>query len=362
MQEEITEGKARVLLGEGVFYNEKMRKLRDISVLAVKAVAGKDCKLLDATAATGVRGIRYALECGIKDVTLLDINKTAFESLEKNVKANGVRAKAYNQSVQRFANDCEEAYDVIDLDPFGTPAPYVNDLLKVAKDSTLFMITATDTAVLCGAHANACIKQYAAKPLHNELCHESGVRILLAYVSRIAAGFNFGIRPLLSIADMHYMRIFITLERGAEKAVESVKQNGFVASCSKCRSFKHEKGFSYLPDTCDYCGGKMQRYGPMWLGNLHDKNVIKRMLDLASAYPDAAEMLGQLHEELDMPFFYSIPMLTKSLHANAISPKFFLEELKRRKFVATYTIFERSAIKTSATVKDMHDIARSAAK
>ena len=66
-----------MLLSGDVFYNPKMKNLRDISVLFVKFFSMPNDSLLDSTCATGVRGIRYIKEADIKKVIFLDINKDA---------------------------------------------------------------------------------------------------------------------------------------------------------------------------------------------------------------------------------------------------------------------------------------------
>ena len=59
------EGKAKVYNTENAFLNPVAMASRDISVAFVKTFEVKD-KALDATAATGIRGIRYALEAGVR--------------------------------------------------------------------------------------------------------------------------------------------------------------------------------------------------------------------------------------------------------------------------------------------------------
>ncbi|RLF76380.1 tRNA (guanine(10)-N(2))-dimethyltransferase, partial [Thermococci archaeon] len=79
---EVREGKARILVPKAariydapVFYNPAMAFNRDISVLALKVIKPEEA--LDALSATGVRGIRYALETPVREVWLNDINGEA---------------------------------------------------------------------------------------------------------------------------------------------------------------------------------------------------------------------------------------------------------------------------------------------
>ncbi len=352
--ERIREGAASIGVGGGVFYNPKMGKLRDISILLLRAAKIRKAKLLDATAATGIRGIRYALEAGVVDTTMLDINSAAYRNAKANARLNRVKANVLGKSLQDFAGSAQRAFDAIDLDPFGSPAPLVYDALRLSKDGTILMVTATDTATLCGAEGSACQRIYGAKPIHNELCHEGGVRILLNFIARNAGQFNFGIEPLLSIADMHYMRVFVRLHRGAREATASVGSGGFVAYCSRCHNFAYKKGVVAQPDTtCNNCGARMQAYGPMWLGALKDAKLVSEMAALSSKYGEGTKrFVTLLNEELDIPFFYSVPKATSYLKMGSIPIDKVVNALGKRHSVSR-THFEKDVIKTTAGIGDV---------
>lgn len=350
----VKEGAATIKIGRGVFYNPKMGKLRDISVLLLRALALKKAGLLDATAATGIRGIRYALEAGVKDVTMLDMNKDAYRNAKANVKLNKLRVRTIGKSVQEFSGAYRGAFDIIDVDPFGSPTPMIHDVLKISRGGTVLMVTATDTATLCGAEGGACLRIYGSSPIHNELCHEAGVRILLNFIAREAAQFNFGIEPLLSIADMHYMRVFIRLHRGAGEAVKSMGNSGFGAYCNNCHNFSFQKGVAVsAKGICDNCGKKMQVFGPLWLGNLFEKQLLGRMLELGRGYSsESLKLIEKISEELDTPFFYSIPKMTSYLKISSVSLDSVLAIL-RKKHPASRTHFDKDAIKTTAGIGDV---------
>jgi tRNA (guanine26-N2/guanine27-N2)-dimethyltransferase len=349
----IREGAADISMG-GAFYNPKMKKLRDISVMFLQAVGVKGASLLDTTAATGIRAIRYVKEAKVGDAVMLDINKEVAAIARKNAKRNKINGKALGKSLQEFAGSCKEGFDIIDIDPFGTPVPLIHDSLKVSRDGTLMMVTATDTATLCGAESDACIKNYACRPLHNELCHEVGLRILMNYVSREAAQFNFGIEPLLGISDMHYMRVFVRLRTGADKAVRSVKESGFGAYCNNCHRFSYEKGVvARSEEKCAYCGKDTILFGPVWLGNLQDKKLIDKMQRFESDKgSESAKLMEKIRNELDMPFFYSMPKITSYLKCSSVPLDEVIEALSRR-HSASRTHFEENAVKTDATIDEV---------
>ncbi|MEM0201387.1 MAG: tRNA (guanine(10)-N(2))-dimethyltransferase [Candidatus Micrarchaeaceae archaeon] len=358
---EINEGKAHLFLSDSVFYNARMKNLRDISVLFVRTMKDKDktMSLLDCTAATGVRSIRYAKEVGIENLTAIDINKDAANILFKNMKLNEVYGDFQNISLQEFSSKPDnKKFDFIDLDPFGSPQPYLNDIMKLSKDNTIVMITATDTAVLCGAHSNACIKIYGAKPMHNKLCKESGIRILIMNIAKVAATFNMGIKPLISISDMHYMRVFIQLKYGAKKAVDSLKELGFASFCKKCKEFDYKKGFApELDKKCVYCNEKNELFGQFYLGEIKDNEVISRMIEINKEINILNEkevaFLLKIKNELHTPFFYSIPDITKSLKHKSVSPDKIIEILDEGGFISTKTQFDKDGIKTTSKISEV---------
>jgi len=346
------EGKAEIEVFDGVFFNPKMAGLRDISVSYINALSN-NASVLDATSATGIRGIRYALEANASPI-FLEINKRAYENTVHNINLNKINATVFNKSIQEFASSYDGAFDFIDLDPFGSSAPYIYDLLKVSKDGTRLMVTGTDTAVLCGAHANACVKEYFSIPMHNELCHESGLRIMLYFIARTAAQFNFGIEPELSIANMHYMRVFVRLKRGASEAIDSVKKCGYILHCSKCRNFK-QLSMQEFSRKCDYCGSEMQVYGPMWLGKLKDNVVVEKVISaFSSEYSkEALSLLKSIYEEPDDIFFFSIPKLTKYLHIGSVSRDDVANELKENGFRVGRSHTDRNSVKGNFKIGDV---------
>ncbi len=346
----VNELSAEISVNKGVFYNPKMQSLRSVSVAFVKANARKGARLLDATSATGIRGIRYALEAGIKEPVLIDMNKDAYANSLDNVKANGIEADVREKSFQEFANTDSERFDIIDIDPFGSPAPLIYDAFKISKDGTLLMITATDTAVLHGAHANACIKTYGSFPMHTELCKEAGARILLGFVARNAAQFNFGIEPLMCVSDMHYLRVFMRVSHGASGALASVKDLGILKQCSSCRYFEYNDGICTSDIRCTKCGSKMLVAGQMWLKGLSDRKhvdntlkAIKKMND-----PAAEKQMSMIADELDVPFFYSVPKMTKAFSIGSVSHRKVMDRLQSKGYRVSETQFWKDSVKTDA--------------
>ena len=132
---------------KGVFYNPAMRLSRDLHVAFAKQFDFSGI-MLDGLAASGIRGIRLNLEAGV-NVEFCDSSRMATETIAGNLEMNGIKSKIYNERVEDLLQN--RKYDWIDIDPFGTPAPYLKAALKGLNDGGILGVAATDTAVLCGA-------------------------------------------------------------------------------------------------------------------------------------------------------------------------------------------------------------------
>ena len=190
MFSEVKEGTTRILIPtqttKSIFYNPLMELCRDIDIAGIAAFVSSrpsqktSLAYIDALAATGVRGVRVAKEVGLR-VAINDRSSSAYEVINRNIKRNAVeeRAKAYNENANVLL--LQNKYDLVDLDPFGSPVPFLDAACKSAKK--LLLITATDTAPLCGAHSGG-LRRYDAKPLNTEYHKEMATRILLGKVTR----------------------------------------------------------------------------------------------------------------------------------------------------------------------------------
>ena len=56
---------------------------------------------------------------------------------------------------------------MVDIDPFGTPSPFIESAAISAKAGGMLCVTATDTSALCGTYKEPCIRKYNSMPLKN---------------------------------------------------------------------------------------------------------------------------------------------------------------------------------------------------
>ncbi|MFH1285372.1 MAG: tRNA (guanine(10)-N(2))-dimethyltransferase [Candidatus Micrarchaeota archaeon] len=348
----IKEGKAQILLKEGVFFNPKMELCRDVSSLAVGAYGGKNIALLDGFCASGVRGIRYKLEnANIGKVTLVDLSRKACALARKNVRANKLKdAEVKFSEINKFL--IGTGFELIELDPFGSPAPHIYDALRsIARNGGgALSATATDMAVLCGAHFKACVKNYNARPLDNEFCHENAARILLGFIARNAAQFNLGMEVCFTFSDLHYLKVFVKLERGAEKADETMKKLGYIVFCPSCLE-RVLGSVSEIPRGKCLCGGSWEFAGPLWLGNLWEKKFVEKMikLNVKRRYANKEKidsLLKTIEGELDLPAtYYDVHKLCKRLKTSPPSMKSLLEKLRAKRVKTAKTHFANNCVR-----------------
>ena len=192
---------------KGVFYNPSMKFSRDLNVEFAKKLNFRGL-FLDGMAASGIRGIRLAIECNF-NVEFCDTSLLAIETIKNNLVLNNLESQVFHQDVQNLVKERE--YDWIDIDPFGTPAPYLESVIGNVSNDGILGIAATDTAVLCGAKPSICFKRYGSYSMKRVAAKEVGVRILLGRIQTLARNFNRSIEPLLSYSEGHHLRVFLKI-------------------------------------------------------------------------------------------------------------------------------------------------------
>jgi tRNA (guanine26-N2/guanine27-N2)-dimethyltransferase len=193
----ITENTARITLAKGIFYNPRMEQNRTLSSLALGAALPllTGSRTLDGFCASGIRGIRYALENKLDEITFLDANPAAIKNAKKNVKENKIKHAFFSEDeFNRFAG-ASKPFDVIDVDPFGTPAPFIQTAIRMSRKKCVLGVTATDLATLCGRKNQPAKRRYDAQPLYVNFAHELALRIVLGYMARQAATYDVGVQP-----------------------------------------------------------------------------------------------------------------------------------------------------------------------
>jgi len=339
-------------VGESVFYNPEQELNRDLTVAALRAIRDRlDAETyLDAMAATGIRGVRAADDGWA--ATLCDRDEAAVELCEANLERNDLRGRVVHRDANAFMH--EEGFDVVDLDPFGTPIPYADAAFRSARE--VVCVTATDTAPLCGAHFASGVRSYSAVPRNTEYHPEMGLRVLVSALVRTAARYDLAATPILSHSTNHYARTYLELESGATAADESIAELGYVYHCDNCLHRDHASGLiAHPPDDCPNCGEEaVSTAGPIWLGALQDRAFVEAVggsvTDEMGTADQIRALCEQLAAELDVPTHYDQHVLCKNWGWSADPMDEFLGALTDAGYETSRTHYGGTTFKSDASV------------
>lgn len=337
------------------FYNPAAKLSRDVSLKIYSAYAslvGVEVTFADVLSGVGARGLRVAKECrGINRVYLNDLNPRAIEFAKKAAELNDVSEKCVFTTKDALLFLAEhstpkERFNIIDVDPFGSPLPYLPAALRAVKRGGLLSLTATDTAVLCGVYPKIALRRYGGLSIRCEYGNEVGARLLLSAAARQAMSINAGITPVFAHASRHYIRVYFTFESGASKANENLEEIGYINQCSGCGY--RESG--ERRELCPTCGARMQSAGPLWVGTLFSRSVLEAALRLRSERPKLEDKILTIAlEECDLPpTYYTVDMLAERLRVPTPAVKDIIGFLRARGFRAARTVFNPKGVRTDA--------------
>ncbi|KAL1956692.1 hypothetical protein VTO42DRAFT_6942 [Malbranchea cinnamomea] len=298
--------------------------------------------VLDALSASGLRALRYAKEIPyVTRVVANDLSSTAIESMKLNIQHNGVghlvhpnngdacslMYSAINPQRQSKDGSWFGRYDVVDLDPYGTAAPFLDAAVQAVCDGGLLCVTCTDAGVFAAVgYPEKSFSLYGGVSIKGPQSHEAGLRLILNALAMSAAKYGLAIEPLLSLSIDFYARIFVRVHKSPSEVKFTAGKTMFVYTCdSGCGAWKtqtiavnrkregkngvpyYHHGLAQAPTaspTCEHCGTKTHLAGPMWAGPLHNPHFIQRILDLLpgadrETYPTVDRIEGMLVTALE---------------------------------------------------------------
>lgn len=316
--------------------------------------------ILDALSATGLRALRYAKEIPFAtNVIANDLLPDAVKSINLNIKHNDLSglvhsnvgdARAYMYSKvgneqQPIAGKYVHRFDVIDLDPYGTAAPFLDSAVQALQDGGLLCVTCTDASVFASnGYPEKTYALYGGLPLKGAFSHEGGLRLILHAVATSAAKYGIAIEPLLSLSIDFYARLFIRVHKQQHEVKLLAGTSMIVYNCDQgCGAwttqhlaknqakedkkgdlfFKH--GFAQGPSVgpvCEHCGFKTHLGGPMWAGPLHNPYFVQRILDrLPSLDTSTYQTLDRLQGMLTVALEEDLTLSSSNDNNNSQSPE-----------------------------------------
>ncbi|XP_047556858.1 tRNA (guanine(26)-N(2))-dimethyltransferase isoform X2 [Lutra lutra] len=356
---------------------------------AVGEICEEGLRVLEGLAASGLRSIRFAREVpGLQSVVANDASARAVDLICRNVQLNGVAHLVHpRQADARMLmyqhQKLSERFDVIDLDPYGSPAPFLDAAVQAVREGGLLCVTCTDMAVLAGNSGETCYSKYGAMALKSRACHEMALRIVLHSLDLRANCYQRFVVPLLSVSADFYVRVFVRVFTGQAKVKASASKQALVFQCVGCGTFHLQRlgkasgssggrvkfsaacGPPVAPE-CEHCGQRHQLGGPLWAEPIHDLDFVGRVLEAVSTNPGrfhTAErirgVLSVITEELpDVPLYYTLDQLSSTIRCSTPSLLQLRSALLHAGFRVSLSHACKNAVKTDAPSSALWDIMR----
>lgn len=358
------EGKARFLVGNA-FYRPKSQVARDLGVLAAAIYrADTGClRVLDAMAGCGVRSLRYWKESQADWVWANEGNPEHSSIVHQNLEeaianqccqithldANQVFFECYNRS---------NFYDLVDVDCFGSSAPYLSTSLWAVKIGGLLYLTSTDGRTAAGHSPKTSLSVYSAYARAHPAAQEQGLRLLIGAVQQQAAAKGLGIEPVFSLFAVQTYRVMLRL---VKRQCLTAQNYGFIGYCHQCGEYQVVTWQKLGRVVCPHDSHPLTLSGPMWLGALHDSDQLKRLQLLAQNWDwiERVKLLQLMEAEVDLPpYFYTLGEIGRRGTMDIPKRDRLIQSLQEQGYRASPTHIDSQAIKTDADLPTCITVAR----
>ncbi|MBW4490452.1 MAG: tRNA (guanine-N1)-methyltransferase [Trichocoleus desertorum ATA4-8-CV12] len=360
------EGKVHFQIGN-TFYRPQSQIGRDLGLLAAaiyKADTGR-LRVLDAMTACGVRPLRYVLESQADWVWANDANPDVSPTLSQNL-SSYLEPNSYKityQDANRVFFDCyqrQDYYDLVDVDSFGSPAPYLSTSLWATKIGGLLYLTSTDGRTSSGHEPEKSLQVYGAYARWHPALHEQGLRMLIGSTLQQANNKGLSIQPVFSLFNGQVYRVMV---RVLANPGSELKHYGFLGYCHHCGHYETVSWRQLSRAVCHHHSPPepLTLSGPMWLGSLHDRLMLQRMEKLAQEWhwPERVQLLQTMQAEADLPpYFFGLGEIGRRGKIDPPARDRLIQLLQAEGYQASPTHINAQAIKTNAAIATCLELAR----
>jgi tRNA (guanine26-N2/guanine27-N2)-dimethyltransferase len=337
-----------------VFYNPAMTMNRDISILLLRALGRKDMRVADILAGSGVRAIRMLKELPASIVEHIHVNDSnpKFKSvMTKNLRLSDCPSKKLIVTTEdaNVLMHGAGGFDYIDIDPFGSPAPFIDAAVRHLNRDGILALTATDTAALAGTARDACRRKYWAEPMRNHLMHEIGMRILARKAQLVAAQYDKALIPIYCHATLHYSRLYMVALKSKEAVSGVLDLHRNVVYNTRTAEFGIRD--NETQEEHDILAG------PLWTGPLWDADLAKKIAKLPQR-DETARLTSMIAEEAKIPIigFYDLHGLASGLKVDCPSFESIIKALRKQGHQAARSHFLQTGLKTDADITTLRKI------
>ena len=306
---------------DSVFHNPAMSGSRTRSVLLMTHViesgmlGDSEIRALDGLSASGLRARRWLNElppdCSSRLIaTVGDMDQKALDwAMKTEADFPSINGELNSLLGDLRASVISQGWHWVDIDPFGSPVPFLDTAIQSLARRGVLEVSATDTAALTGSSKNPLMRRYGARVRLDKLKHDSGLRVLMATVARAAARHDRSIIPLLAIWDSHHLRVSVRVLRLMEGANNLESSLGWrvynptkeeVEASTNSGLLPKDSGADlpircFLPLSHPVAREDKRISGPMWIGPMGDKDVMASM-----TVERSLELCGAIYSENDL--------------------------------------------------------------
>lgn len=369
---ELIEGKTTFLVPSGsidekippkepAFFNPKAKLNRDFSIIAYSAFLKNfdgPKIFLEGLAGIGARGLRVANEvANVEHVVVNDLNPSALELAKKSASLNDLQNfQTSENEVCRFLSTFSkkgERGTIVDIDPFGSPAKYVDCGIRATMHGGMLSTTATDLQVLHGIFKDACKRRYGGVPVKTEYANEIAIRLILGCVRVIAARLDIEIIPLFVETDLHYYRTYVRILNRPDQN-ENI---GYVLHCKTCGN---RKIISVYESSCDVCNGDVDLAGPLWIGQLFEKQFLEKMKEQISDHivdKNCEKIILKAILESEKPgTYFTLDEIASKMRVSPLKLDKAISKLESNGFLASPTSLNPTGFRTNARIDKILEI------
>lgn len=342
-------------------------------------------RILEGLSATGLRAIRYGHEVPqTSRIVANDLLAEAVKSINRSAEYNGLQNKVVGHqgdAIKYMGSLADsEKFHAVDLDPYGTAAPFIDSAVQLVRDNGLLLVTCTDAGVLAGTgYPEKCFSLYGGNNFGNtamgsEANHEAGLRLMLGTIASAAARYKKCIEPVLSLSIDYYFRVFVRVTTRPLEVKKLASQTMLAYHCVGCgytvdqrlgrvegTKFQTPRIARHLGDQCPYCERTYHLAGPMWGGQLHDHDFIEEVLRInANALPEVygtrdriKGMLTLAKNELATPFYFNLNQLSSCFRAPPMAIDDFTRAVGNMGHAVSLTHAKKNCVKTTAPWEDV---------
>ncbi|NER51005.1 MAG: tRNA (guanine-N1)-methyltransferase, partial [Symploca sp. SIO1A3] len=330
---------------------------RDLAILSA-AIYRSDIgslRVLDAMTGCGVRPLRYWLESQADWVWANEANLEISSILQQNLgEAVGAgRCQVTYLDANRIFFDCytrQDYYDLVDVDCFGSPNPYLSTSLWGTKIGGLLYLTSTDGRTATGHLPENSLRVYGAYARSHPAAHEQALRLLIGTVQQQAAMQGLGVEPVFSLFAGQTYRVML---RVLASQSLTAKNYGFLGYCHHCGNYQTVSWRQLGRVSCPNDQKALVISGPLWLGSLHEPQQLTRMISLAQEWHwlKRVQLLTIMAAEADFPpYFYTLGEIGRRGKMDIPKRSHLIGALQAMGYRASPTHINAQAIKTDADI------------